>query len=221
MSCRNLLAGGAVALAMAAAAPASAAVITFDDLGLSSSTNLGLSPFDVGGGFTLQTSSVDQGVGALLIDPIATGNAGSAGGHTGFEFLAAKNPGQTEVITLTRADGQAFDFDSFEFHGWNNNFAPSITVSAIKGGDVVFSQTFAITNTNTQPWQFASLADAFAGVDAVTFAAPVQTVGVFALDNLTASVSAAVPEPATWAMMILGFGAVGLGLRRRGGQAFA
>src|SRR5690606_4570069 len=27
--------------------------------------------------------------------------------------------------------------------------------------------------------------------------------------------SGAVPEPATWALMILGFGAVGLGLRRR------
>ena len=146
---------------------------------------------------------------------------GSSGGHTGFEFLAAKNPGQSEIITLARADGQAFDFSSFEFHGWNNNFAPSITVSAIKDGGVVFSQTFAITNTNTQPWQFASLADGFAGVDAVTFAAPVQPVGVFALDNLTASVSGAVPEPATWAMMILGFGAVGAGLRRRGGQAFA
>ena len=31
----------------------------------------------------------------------------------------------------------------------------------------------------------------------------------------------AVPEPATWAMMILGFGAVGGVLRRRGGQRFA
>lgn len=31
----------------------------------------------------------------------------------------------------------------------------------------------------------------------------------------------AVPEPATWVMMILGFGAIGFGLRRRGAPAFA
>ena len=28
-------------------------------------------------------------------------------------------------------------------------------------------------------------------------------------------VAAAVPEPATWAMMLIGFGAVGFGMRRR------
>lgn len=38
---------------------------------------------------------------------------------------------------------------------------------------------------------------------------------------LTARVTAAVPEPASWAMMIIGFGAVGTGLRRRRRQAVA
>lgn len=33
--------------------------------------------------------------------------------------------------------------------------------------------------------------------------------------NLTATVS--IPEPATWAMMVVGFGLVGVGVRRRGG----
>ncbi len=33
-----------------------------------------------------------------------------------------------------------------------------------------------------------------------------------ALDNVSI---AAVPEPATWSMMLLGFGAIGVGLRRR------
>ena len=216
---RKHLAGGAVALALciAGAAPARAAVITFDDLGLSSTTTVGLSPLDVGGGFTLQRSNVDIGTSGVIIDPLATGNPASSGGHTGFEFITAKNPGQSEIITLARADGQAFDFSAFEFHGWNNNHAPSITVSALKGGDILFSQTFAITNSLWQPWQSASLGDAFRGVDAVTFAAPTDQVGVFALDNLTAGVAGGVPEPATWAMMVLGFGAVGAALRRRGG----
>ena len=33
--------------------------------------------------------------------------------------------------------------------------------------------------------------------------------------------AAAVPEPSTWAMMLIGFGAVGLGLRRRKGRGKA
>lgn len=37
--------------------------------------------------------------------------------------------------------------------------------------------------------------------------------GGFELDNIT--IGAAVPEPATWGMMIVGFGLVGLGVRRR------
>lgn len=33
--------------------------------------------------------------------------------------------------------------------------------------------------------------------------------------TITAPLAAAVPEPATWAMMLLGFGAIGVGMRRR------
>ncbi|WP_243453765.1 PEPxxWA-CTERM sorting domain-containing protein [Sandaracinobacteroides saxicola] len=40
------------------------------------------------------------------------------------------------------------------------------------------------------------------------------TDGFFAIDNLTIASAAAVPEPATWAMMIMGFGLVGVSMRR-------
>lgn len=40
--------------------------------------------------------------------------------------------------------------------------------------------------------------------------------GGFALDNLTLNAAvAAVPEPSAWALLILGFGAIGAGMRRR------
>ena len=39
--------------------------------------------------------------------------------------------------------------------------------------------------------------------------------GVTRLDQLTISTGGAVPEPATWALMLLGFGAIGLTIRRQ------
>jgi hypothetical protein len=41
----------------------------------------------------------------------------------------------------------------------------------------------------------------------------------FALDNL--SFASAVPEPSTWAMLFLGFGAIGLMMRRRQARGLA
>jgi hypothetical protein len=43
----------------------------------------------------------------------------------------------------------------------------------------------------------------------------ITTNGSTAIDNLTIGVSGAVPEPATWAMMIVGFGLIGAAARRR------
>jgi hypothetical protein len=50
------------------------------------------------------------------------------------------------------------------------------------------------------------------GIGGFTITSPAQ--GSVIVDNLRA-VTAAIPEPTTWQMMILGFGAVGLTLRRR------
>jgi PEP-CTERM motif-containing protein len=38
---------------------------------------------------------------------------------------------------------------------------------------------------------------------------------VFGIDNVTIGTGAAVPEPSTWAMMLMGFGAIGWSMRRR------
>ncbi len=39
--------------------------------------------------------------------------------------------------------------------------------------------------------------------------------GGFELDNITVGTTAPVPEPASWAMLVAGFGLIGVGLRRR------
>jgi hypothetical protein len=52
----------------------------------------------------------------------------------------------------------------------------------------------------------------------LTFASDEDTAYGPALDNVSIT-SGAVPEPATWALMIVGFGAVGATLRSRRRQA--
>jgi hypothetical protein len=86
-----------------------------------------------------------------------------------------------------------------------------------------------VTNTSTSPWFQPSLQF---GDDAIIYAqgtgsyrirvccAPdfteVNSFGTFTSDKVTIT---AVPEPATWAMMITGFGLAGAALRRRRGVA--
>ena len=48
-----------------------------------------------------------------------------------------------------------------------------------------------------------------------TGTAPLNPPGAAVTGNLTFQVVQAVPEPATWAMMMLGFGAIGMTIRRR------
>ena len=55
----------------------------------------------------------------------------------------------------------------------------------------------------------------FANVDRVVFDG-LGGQGGFELDNVVLnSAVAAVPEPATWAMMLVGFGGIGFAMRRR------
>ena len=71
-------------------------------------------------------------------------------------------------------------------------------------------ETFALNQTNLRAFDYSFVVNHTPGAS-----------GWGQADNITlAPVAGAVPEPATWAMMILGFGAAGATLRRRR-QAFA
>lgn len=87
------------------------------------------------------------------------------------------------------------------------------------GGVVLGTQTWAPVG----PSEFRSqvvYANNFAGIASVLFARIENDNGpaLFPIDNVTFSLNpaaAAVPEPATWVFMIVGFGAVGGMIRRR------
>jgi hypothetical protein len=109
----------------------------------------------------------------------------------------------------------AFTLNSGYFTGaWNNGL--TISVLGLVNGIQTYSDSFVVNASgsalHTFNWadlssvSFSSAGGTNAGLD--------SSGTQFVLDNLTVNV-AAVPEPATWAMMLVGFGMMGASMRYR------
>jgi hypothetical protein len=195
---------------------ASAATITFDDLGLSPTVPVvvGVSPLNVGSGFTLQMTSVPAGAQALIIDADDTGEQAHSGQNSTEFLLFAKELGSQPSLLLKRADDSAFSLSSFSYHGWNNNYSPQLVVQGFGPTGVLNGTIFQITNYNNGPFHLATLSDPFwSNLTAVRFTVPQ---GVFSLDNINVG-TVSVPGPIVGAglpgLMLAGLGI--LGWRRR------
>ena len=84
------------------------------------------------------------------------------------------------------------------------------------GGATYSDYAFDITGTgpSNMGWRTESYGFTAAGSSTtLTFTSLTHTAGGAALDNVR--VSAAVPEPASWALMVIGFGGLGAALRSR------
>ena len=91
-----------------------------------------------------------------------------------------------------------------------NNVNQGLAVIGYEGG--LFSDSFlSITVGNPNP-SFTGVADQFNALKMGSPYAGFPTAGYWTANFPTTS---AVPEPATWAMMLLGFGAVGFAMRRK------
>lgn len=97
------------------------------------------------------------------------------------------------VLSLSRIDGTAFDLVSFDYSSGNLLVAaPGFGLAASGSGTV----SAGFTNITT-----------------ATFTSPGTTTQ---LDNIVLNAATgAVPEPATWALMMLGFGGLGHAMRRK------
>jgi hypothetical protein len=193
----------AVAALAGASAPASAAVTIC-----------------LGGGCSAQPgSNVLLNTGET--GPTVTGTLNDAPGTVSFtstENLTAPANGQARVEA---ADGILNNALTFTFNDGLIS-ALEFNINALTNGDVFF--TFAggdsdgfVTTLYDLGQSGSNFFNAFNGTfKSVTMSftngATVQDVRQFRLN--TAQV-AAVPEPATWALMLLGFGAIGFGMRRR------
>jgi hypothetical protein len=196
-----------LATLLAALPTASYAVtIDFESLGFDGGTNpgpVGVSSPLVIGDYTF-TATDPFGLPPILVYPRQSTNNPDFGGTS---ILPNRiDPG----ITITRTDGAAFSFGSldltFAYDDQNALFGGGLATYTFDGG--ASSETRAFDN--------------LAGFQTFTFnTGPVTSVRIsadsaFAIDNVVLnSPAAAVPEPASWAMMLGGFGLVGGAMRRR------
>lgn len=107
-----------------------------------------------------------------------------------------------QIYTLTLAFGRRFDV-----------FDPTATAVLNVGGNLVTASGIGPTPGNWSTYTASYAATASDAGKAISVVLNANT-GQGNWDNVNVSVGA-VPEPATWALMILGFGIVGSSLRRR------
>lgn len=191
------LALATAAVALAIPGLASAETITFDDT-LASYAPLGIV---FGPGFSSQQTNTFGGA----VNIPGPNNYGT------FDTTSAT----INFTSLTSTFG-------FTALGLNpgGGFYDGATVTAFNLlGDVLGTQIIGTAGPDElrTPFTFA-FAPPGGGISRVVFDSRVtnSSGGLFGFDNVTFdATAAAVPEPATWGMMILGFGMIGFGLRSR------
>jgi hypothetical protein len=196
---RVLITALAAAASIAIASPASAAVLVADgityNLTLNSITSGGLT-----GNFTLAISGINTasdteggrtGINAIAFNDPSVGNA-TGGTFSGWAF-------QTGGLNAAGCDG------SGNFFCFDNSSIPP-TPSTLLGSSL--SLNFSVTSNNAGSWTNYINPDfkidwvgSQNNYDLVSKNIPVNRTDV--------------PEPATWAMMLLGFGGIGMAMRRR------
>jgi hypothetical protein len=216
---------GAAALAMAASS--ANAAVTF--VGYQADLNAGetlVTDFDSGATLGDLTFS--------LPDFMLTGNAllftGSTSNLSAAPALSPNSWDETQYLSIQKGQSATLDtpllssisfyigsldaFNSFTFSlaDGTTQVVTGAILAALPGMDANGSQTSFTTNGRLT-FSFDS------AITAVTMASGGYSLEIG--DVGAVLVGAAVPEPATWAMMILGFGGVGTLMRRRRAMAFA
>lgn len=189
-----------LACSMAVAAPSQAAVIGFEDTG-------GASGDLIANGYAGYAWT-----NFAIVNPSEDAPQGGwANGVTG--AVMAFN---ADAATAAIESATAFDLRGGHFVGaWNEGL--EITAIGYIGATRAYAKAFTVGTAAATPVRFD-----WGGVTRVTFA---SAGGVdrfydmsgeqFGVDALDLAPTAPVPEPASWALMIVGFGALGHSLRRR------
>jgi hypothetical protein len=157
--------------------------------------------------------------GGVTIDFLTNVNTHHANGEA--NITVANNDPAMNWLLLTPEVGTAFNLFSFRGELFNNtDQLVNVTITDQHGTAFNFTIT---ENGNFGPYGFQAVQDSNEYIKSVLitgYGAGFGDLRQFGF-GLDTSLNSAVPEPSTWAMMILGFAGVGfLAYRRRGqGQA--
>jgi hypothetical protein len=200
---KNILIAAALAVT-AFAAPASAITLTFDDMGAYTDIGAGYNGFDFNNFYTLDTTQyqpsgyVNDVISANNIVYNAFGSDASISAATPFEMTSAWLAG-----------------------AWNDGL--TVRVTGYLDSALQYSQDFTVNTSGPSLVTFNH-----ASVNNVVFSSfggqsgPYEGGGNhFAMDNLTLNGGGAVPEPASWALIVAGFGMIGGAMRRRSNVVLA
>jgi hypothetical protein len=130
---------------------------------------------------------------------VGMGDLGDVEGYSGLTGPASFGPGET--TNSSSSSGTSFDLSGSSF-GTPYLFVPAgfVSGSSISSTSTWLGSTFASLGLTPGTYIYQSQIDVVA----------IVRIG-----------SAEVPEPSTWAMMLVGFGAIGLAMRRRRRSACA
>lgn len=139
----------------------------------------------------------------------STGGFDGYGPEDGSSFAALGNVGGIGTLSqlISTTSGTAYTLD---YYLATNGSTPSYFSASWDGQEIGGS---IVNNPGVQPYTLYQFIVTGSGSDTLTFNER-DDPAYLALDNISLN-PAAVPEPATWAMMLLGFGAIGFALRRR------
>lgn len=127
-----------------------------------------------------------------------------------WQTISGLTVGKTYELNFWQAAGQQYTFTGPTTERWQVTF----------GDDTQYSSLFSLPQGGVGPWEKQTmLFTATSASQVLTFLAqgtPGGAPPISFLDGVSLKeVVPGVPEPATWAMMLLGFGAVGFAARRR------
>jgi hypothetical protein len=194
-----------IAATLAAASGAQATtVVDFNELAHSLPVKIYNAPI-VSKGFSFTSEVPTNGIGVW-----GTINNAEPGGATITNW-------SSKIITVRRTDGEFFSLESMDIADtYNAGGATELLFTFFDGAalstqTIVLDrlrgmQTFDFDRSRVEWFSYAQVGSGGAQSDNFVFGEAAQ---------------AAVPEPATWALMILGFGSAGAMLRRRHGAALA
>ena len=178
---------GIATLALFAAAPASAAVLVDDGITYEL-TQTSITNGGLTGNYTLSITGIDDGRSGVNAFAFSDTNVGDfvSGASAGFTFVEGG-------LNSSGCDGSG-NFVCFDNTSFNTAFTDSLVL------------TFSLT---------ADTVGAFANWEPDFKIDWTGTANNYSLVSQPIPVNTAVPEPATWAMMLMGFGATGVAMRRR------